>query len=356
MNFLSVFMTVFSVIGAIDLIIGNKFKIGKEFEKGFMLFGNLALSMIGMIVIAPVIGDIIKPVSEGIYSFLHIDPSILPAMIFANDMGGAALSSSVAKGTEIGLFNGLVVASMMGCTVSFTIPFALNTVKKENNRYVLFGFLCGIVTIPVGCLIAGLMRGISIAELIVNLMPLIVFSLVVVIGLIYVPELCVKIFLVLGNVLKILIVIGLSLGIIEFLTGFEVIKGLSKLEDASLICLNASVVMTGAFPFLYIMSRLINKPLSKIGEKLMINEASTFGFFNSLAVSITTFNQMENMDKKGIVLNSAFAISGAFTFADHLAFTMSFDSEYVFAVITGKLVSAILAVLVAMVMYKHIKL
>ncbi len=356
MNFLSVFMAVFSVLGALDLIIGNKFGIGKEFEKGFMLFGNLALSMIGMIVIAPIVGNIIAPVSEVIYNYTHIDPSVFPAMIFANDMGGAPLAASIAKSESFGLFNGLVVASMMGCTVSFTIPFALNTVKQENHKFVLFGFLCGILTIPVGCFVAGIIAGVQIASLLLNLMPLIIFSALIAVGLIYLPKLCIRIFMVLGNILKTLIIFGLALGIISFLTGYEVIKGLETMENAAMICLNASVVMTGAFPFLYILARIIKKPLGAMGKKLEINEASTMGFFNSLAASITTFNEMERMDKKGIVLNSAFAISAAFVFADHLAFTMSYNSDYIAAVIAGKLISGILAVFAAAVLYKKIKI
>ena len=57
------------------------------------------------------------------------------------------------------------------------------------------------------------------------------------------------------------------------------------------------------------------------------------------------------MDKKGLVLNSAFAVSAAFVFGGHLAFTMAFDSTYVFPVIVGKLVSGVLALLLANIIF-----
>ena len=57
MNIMTTVMLVFSLLGAFDRIIGNRFGIGKEFEKGFMMFGANALSMIGMIVISPWIAD-----------------------------------------------------------------------------------------------------------------------------------------------------------------------------------------------------------------------------------------------------------------------------------------------------------
>ena len=61
--------------------------------------------------------------------------------------------------------------------------------------------------------------------------------------------------------IKVLITAGLVLGIIRFLSGYEVIKGLETIENASLVCLNASVVMTGAFPFMFVVSKILSKPL-----------------------------------------------------------------------------------------------
>ena len=51
MNAITIVVLIFSLFGAVDFIIGNKFGIGKEFEKAFSLFCPMALSMLGMIVI-----------------------------------------------------------------------------------------------------------------------------------------------------------------------------------------------------------------------------------------------------------------------------------------------------------------
>ena len=84
------------------------------------------------------------------------------------------------------------------------------------------------------------------------------------------------------------------------------------------------------------------------------NETAALGFVSSLATSVTTYGMIGDMDRRGIVLNSAFAISAAFTFAGHLAFTMAFNADYLPAVILGKLTAASLALLVAQVMHKRI--
>ena len=63
---------------------------------------------------------------------------------------------------------------------------------------------------------------------------------------------------------------------------------------------------------------------------------------------------MDKMDKKGVVINSAFAVSGAFVAGSHLAFTLAFDPVYVPAVIVGKLISGICAIVVASVVYGRV--
>ena len=68
-------MLLFAMLGALDRIIGNRFGLGKEFEKGFMLLGNMALSMIGMIVLSPWLAEICKPVFDFVANTLHLDPS-----------------------------------------------------------------------------------------------------------------------------------------------------------------------------------------------------------------------------------------------------------------------------------------
>lgn len=54
-----------AVLGGFDRLRGNKWGFGDKFETGFMLLGSMALSMVGMICIAPVLaqwlGNVIVP-------------------------------------------------------------------------------------------------------------------------------------------------------------------------------------------------------------------------------------------------------------------------------------------------------
>ena len=134
MNFISIVVVIFSMLAAADRIFGGKLGLSKEFEKGFMLLGTMALSMIGMIVISPFIADVLSPCFDFVYKAFGIDPSVIPAILFANDMGGAPLAKEVAQNADIGMFNALVVSSMMGATISFTIPLSLGMVKNEHSE------------------------------------------------------------------------------------------------------------------------------------------------------------------------------------------------------------------------------
>ena len=351
MNYLTIIILIFSVLGAADRILGNRFGLGKEFEKAFMLLSAMALSMIGMIVISPFIAEIMKPVSVFFSNILHIDSSIIPASLFANDMGGASLATEMAANETIGLYNALVVSSMMGCTISFTIPFSLGVVSKEQHQELLLGLLCGIVTIPIGCIISGVLCKMPFGLLLLNLLPIALFSGVIAFGLIRFPKLCVKIFKIFGVFITAIITVGLSLGIIRFLTGFEIIKGLATLEEGAAICVNAAVLLSGSFPLVFALSKVLSKPLKTIGEKIGVNEISIVGLVSSLASSATAFGMMDKIDKKGVVLNSAFSVSGAFILGSHLAFTMAFDNTYVIPVIVGKFVSGVLAIILSNIIF-----
>ncbi|MBO7208315.1 MAG: ethanolamine utilization protein EutH [Clostridia bacterium] len=110
-------------------------------------------------------------------------------------------------------------------------------------------------------------------------------------------------------------------------------------------------MLLGAFPLMFILSKVLAKPLKVIGERIGVNENSIVGLVSNLASSTTVFGMMEKMDKKGVLLNSAFSVSGAFVLGGHLAFTMAFDKAYVVPVIAGKLVAGVLAILLANIIF-----
>lgn len=351
---LATVMAVFAVIGALDKILGNRLKLGDEFEKGLQTLGPLSLSMLGMMTIAPVLADLLIPVISPVAKACGFDASAIAGILIANDMGGAALADSVAADPLLGAFHGLCVAAMLGATISFTIPVALRSTKEENHNDVLLGLLCGISTIPVGCFISGLVMGISPLVVVLNLLPAIVISVIIIIGLLKLPKATIKVFSIFGKLISILITCGLALGIFQTLTGKTILENTAPLMESASIVFTICITLAGTFPLIAIISRLLKKPLSALGKKMELDDTSVVGLIATLANSIATIESADRMNRKGRIINLAFAVSAAFVFGDHLAFTLSYNSEHIAAVIVGKLVAGVTAIIVASVLSKKV--
>ena len=345
-------MTIFMALGALDRIIGNKFGLGEKFEEGIMAMGSLALAMVGVISLAPVLANILKPVIVPLFNLLGADPAMFAGSILANDMGGAPLAAELALTEEAGLFGGLIVGAMLGPTIVFTIPVALGIIEKEDQKYLATGILAGVITIPIGSFVGGLVAGFDIMMVLINLIPIIIFAILIALGLAFFQKGMITAFTYFGKFVVIVITIGLAAAIIEALTGFVLIPGMNPIRDGIVIVGDIAIVLAGAFPLVLVITKVFKKPLMALGRVLGMNEIAAAGMVASLANSIPMFQMMKDMDNKGKILNVAFAVSAAFVFGDHLGFTAGFNSTMIFPMIVGKLVGGITAVFVAILITK----
>lgn len=151
-------MAAFALLGALDRILGNKFGLGQEFENGILAMGSLGLSMIGIIALSPVLAAVLKPVVVPVFAFLGADPAMFAGTILASDMGGGSLAQELTTDPRAAGLGGVITGSMLGATIVFTIPVALGILSEEDRPFLAKGILCGIVTIPVGVLTAGLVE------------------------------------------------------------------------------------------------------------------------------------------------------------------------------------------------------
>lgn len=346
MQVVKLIFAIFAVAGAIDKITGNHFNLGDEFEKGILAAGTLALAMVGMICIAPTLAQLLTSVMTPFSKLTGIDPSVLGSFI-ANDMGGAPVARELAVSETLGAFNGLVVASMMGVTLCFTIPVALRMIDKQHHKAVLKGILCGIATLPLGCFVSGLMLKISLGVLLLNLLPVFIVALITCLGLIFKPAMTCRIFEIIGIIVAAIITIGLAAGVFTHITGIQLIPHMLPIMDGFSITSDIAIMLSGIFPLIALISRICRRPFAALGSRIGINDSAVMGLISSLANSIPTFSLIGKMNERGRILNMAFAVSAAFVFGDHLAFTMSFGEAYVPAVVVGKLISGAAAVAAA---------
>lgn len=345
-------MVVFMAFGAIDRILGGRFGLAAEFENGIMALGSLAMAMVGMISLAPVLASMLRPVLVPVYQLLGADPAMFAGSILANDMGGAALASELALTEAAGQFAGLIVGAMLGPTIVFTIPVALGIIEPEDRSFLAKGVLAGVITIPIGSLVGGLTAGFDLIMVTKNLIPIVLFAILIALGLWKAERAMIKGFTIFGKLVVAVITIGLACAIIERLTGLVIIPGLAPPSDGIEIVGDIAIVLAGAFPLVYVITKVFRKPLLKLGQLLGINDTAAAGLVASLANSIPMFGMMKEMDDRGKMINVAFAVSAAFVFGDHLGFTAGYAPEMIVPMIVGKLVGGVSAVALAMFLTK----
>ena len=346
-------MAVFSVLGALDRIFGNRFGLGAEFESGILAMGSLAMAMLGIISLAPVLAGVLKPIVVPVFSALGADPAIFAGTILACDMGGGALAMEMTADPDAALLGGVLVGSMLGATIVFTIPVAMGILDEADRPAMAKGILCGIVTIPVGVLAGGLAAGFPLMMVLRNLIPIVLIGALIALGLWKAEGAMIRGFAAFGKGVIAIITAGLAAAIVEELTGFVLIPGLAPLSEGFATVGAIAIVLAGAFPLVLVLTRVLRKPLMGLGRLLGINETAAAGLIASLANSIATFGMVRDMDRRGKVVNIAFAVSAAFVFGDHMGFTAGFAPEMILPMIVGKLAGGISAVAVALLVTRE---
>lgn len=352
---LIIVMALFAALGAADRILGNRLGLGQEFENGILAMGSLALAMVGIIALAPVLAKLLRPVVVPVYSFLGADPAMFAGTILACDMGGGSLARELTADPQAALLGGVLCGSMLGATIVFTIPVAMGILSEQDRPAMAKGILAGIVTIPVGIFAGGLTAGFSLGLILRNLVPIVLIAALIALGLWKAEKAMIRGFGLFGKGVIAVITVGLAAAIIQSLTGWEIIPGMAPVEDGFLTVGAIAIVLAGAFPLVFVVTKLLKKPLLKLGKLLGINDTAAGGLVASLANSIATFGMVKDMDERGKVVNIAFSVSAAFVFGDHLGFTAGFAPEMLPAVIVGKLAGGVSAVAVALWLTKKNK-
>ena len=241
---------------------------------------------------------------------------------------------------------------MLGATVVFTIPVALGILQESDRPALAKGVLAGLVTIPVGALAGGLTAGFPIGMLLRNLVPIVLFALLVALGLWRFERGMIRGFIIFGKLILAVITVGLAASVFQELTGVVLIPGMAPVSEGIEVVAGIAFVLAGAFPLVFALTKLLKKPLLKLGGLLGINDVAAAGLLASLANSIPMFGMMKDMDARGKIVNVAFAVSAAFVFGDHLGFTAGYAPKLLVPVIVGKLVGGITAVLAALLLTK----
>ena len=344
------------VIGGIDKLLGNKFGLGEKFEEGFNAAGGLALSVAGIVVLAPVISRWLQPLLIPLFGAIKADPSMAAAII-ANDMGGYSLAMSLAQDHDIGLMSGCITAAMLGCTLVFSLPVGLGLIEKEDKPYFFQGLLVGLVTIPIGSILGGIVAGFDVVKVLINNIPIAVFSVLLVIGLKFAPNAMNKGAGAFGTFVSWVAVIGILIGAFTHLTGVPVplFEDTDTIMAGMEIVASIVIVLCGILPVLELLTRILNKALKAFGKLLGIDAIAAGGLIFTLANSVPVYGMMKKMSRRGKVINVAWLVPATAALGDHLGFTAGVEPEMITPMIVGKLVAGVCAIVIACIMTKSWK-
>lgn len=115
----------------------------------------------------------------------------------------------------------------------------------------------------------------SVDELLVvlkNLTPIILFALLIVAGLKFIPKKMITGSIYFGKFVTALCVIGLAAIIIETLTGIVVIKGMAPIDEGISTVGAIAIVLAGAYPLVHFITKVFRKSLMKAGSLLGVTD------------------------------------------------------------------------------------
>ncbi|WP_317855989.1 ethanolamine utilization protein EutH [Chakrabartyella piscis] len=357
-------MMIFMILGAVDKAMGNRLGYGEAFDEGFHAMGPLAIAMVGVIAAAPVLCMILEPIVAPIYIAMGSSPSVFATTLLLADSGGYALATQMAgDNVAMGQFAGVVVGCTMGCVLLFDIPVALTLLRKEDRPILACGILVGVITVPIGCLVGGVIMTwmtpyhMDFMTMLFAILPVILVAVLLAVGLWCKPAMLLNGFSKFGGFITGLIAILVAVAVFQYETGirfplfYQMVEagesGISPLEESVKILGDIAFVLLGAFPMVEWIKRHFGAALAKMGSKIGMDEVASAGLVATLANNIPTFKMVQDMNPKGKLLNIAFATAAAFMFGDHLGFVAGVNASMIVPMIAAKLGSGISALWLA---------
>lgn len=370
-----------AVLGAIGAIRDAQRGIGKEFMEGIYTIGPIFANSAGIMASIPFISQFIEHVFGPMFDKIGADPAIAATSILATDMGGYQLADVLKESYE-GWIMAMIVGFMAGATIVFTIPLGLPMLEKRDHKYMALGILSGLLAIPFGAFVSTTIMlfshmkvrtfigttgaathvfSISFTSVLLNLLPLIIFVVITAIGLYFFSDLMIKLFIIFGKILDTCIKLVFVCSVVEIFTGFfthvfgvwgfdpimaDKEDNFRALENAG----NIAIMLSGAFPMVYLIRKYFSNGLTRVGGKIGLSEAGSAGIIATIANILAMFKLVKDMLPKDKVINISFGVSSAFLLGDHLSYTANFQPTLIPAVLIGKLSAGILSIIFAYIL------
>ena len=344
------------LIGLSDYVLGDKLGLGDRFKEGINNMGPLALAMVGILTITPIISHLILKFSRYFQMDNNFDISILISSFIAVDMGAFNISETVSASLEMKVFSGILIASIIGCTISFTLPLALGIVNKKYIDDLNKGIIIGFISIPAVLFISGILLKINIKTIIISLIPIIIMAVLLSIGLIVNKNAVLRVLSLFGKLLIVVGAIGLGIQGMNSILGLKLLEGhIMPLNDCLNIVGKIGIFLGGAYVLIEIINIKGKKVIEKLSRMLKISNKSTTILIGSLASAVIVFTNFDRLDERGRVICTAFSVGGAYVLGGQLGFVAVECPEYVHIYIITKVLCGLLSIILVSLLYPLLK-
>ena len=365
-------------IGAVATVVKEDSGLARSFHDGLHAMALLFLPIVGLMVSVPYLVVGVENIFGSLFRSIGADPAVAAAMLVPPDCGGYALFLALARSPEIVVI-ALAVAIMTASTVAFNIPVGLSVLKKEDHPYMALGAMSGFLAIPFGvfftCLLLVLTKpairtsfsttaasdyilNMQLGTVLINLLPITVFCVLLALGLKFFPRGMIRGFMIFGKIVLSVLTLIAAGSIIEYYTGvFTLLFGswgfdpvmADGVESFRAIELLGSIAMmlTGAFPMVYLLRKFLGKGLARIGRLAGLDETGSAGILATMANGVALFNMIKDMTPTNKVLCIAFTVCGGYCLGDWIAFNANFQPNLVVPFFLGQLFGGVVGIVFA---------
>lgn len=345
MNGLIGALLVFSLMGFADKLLGNRWGLGEEFEKGFGTLGKLTIPIMGIYCIGVSLArrhaGSIAALTEGAWT----DPSILMGCILAPDLGAPQITAAMSSNASLALFSGVIVGACLGQFVGFQMPVLLSALEEKDKAEVVYGFVAGLIAIPAGLLAGGLTLRIPLPQILLNISIIAILVLGIAAAFLRSRERTVKVLLGIGRGLELvchLMFALVALGI--FLPAYRIAEA-GMAEEILIVLLKMVVVISGGLVAARLIVRSFGAQVGWVAKKIGVNDISIIGLMLNAINSLAMLPMIREMDSRGKQANAAFAVSGSYMLGGQMVFVAGMNVEGLFAAfLLSKIVAGATAV------------
>jgi ethanolamine transporter len=349
MNIFILTLLFFAAVGLIDKIQGNKWGLAREFDNGLLTMGTITMPVTGIYCVGITLIKHYAGAISGWTQGLPIDPSIIIGCLLAPDLGAPFLTVELTENLNLAYFSGVVVAGCLGQFISFQLPVLLSTQEEKEKPSMMKGFLQGLIAIPFGLMTGGVLIGLSLKEILINMSLISVVCFILGVAFIKAALIVERTLIAFGNA----IAFGsyIMFAVVVFGLFFPQWKAVDDglVHEILIILIKMIIIICGGMVLSNVCIRYFKHQLSWIAKKMNTNDAAVMGLILNCISSLPMTALIPEMDENGKKINTAFAVSGAYLLGGQMVFISSIGNKTVFwAYFFSKLTAGIVSVAISM--------